>query len=61
MNLIKTILPIKEKQSKQNQTKKENSSLKKAIDLNVTYNIINHNDQTKLYAYILIFIMFFIP
>ena len=61
MNLIKTILPIKEKQSKQNQTKKDNSSLKKAIDLNVTYNIINHNDQKKLYAYILIFIMFFIP
>ena len=29
MNLIKTILPIKDKQSKQHQTKKDNSSLKK--------------------------------
>ena len=35
----------KRKQSKQHQTKKDNSSSKKSINLNVTYNIINNNDH----------------
>ena len=37
MNQIKTILPIKEKQSEENQPKKDNSSLKRSINLDITY------------------------